>query len=92
MPIIPALRRQSQGNLSVRGQPDVQSDLQDSESYTEKSHFEKSSKQKAITASQSLWHTSVTEAFGRQEDFELEASLSETMSSKPSLDTQGNPI
>jgi hypothetical protein len=35
-PLIPALRRQRQANVWVRGQPGLQSEFQDSQSYTEK--------------------------------------------------------
>ena len=36
MPLIPALGRQRQANFLVRGQTGLQSELQDSQSYTEK--------------------------------------------------------
>jgi hypothetical protein len=41
MPLIPALRRQSQADFWVRGQPGLQSEFQDSKSYTEKPCLEK---------------------------------------------------
>jgi hypothetical protein len=36
MPLIPALRRQRQADFWVQGQPDLQSEFKDSQSYTEK--------------------------------------------------------
>jgi hypothetical protein len=36
MPLIPALGRQRQADFWVRGQPGLQSEFQDSQSYTEK--------------------------------------------------------
>jgi hypothetical protein len=41
MPLIPALGRQRQVNLRVRGQPGLQSQFQDSKGYTEKPCLEK---------------------------------------------------
>ena len=41
MDLIPALRRQRQVDLQVRGQPHLQSEFQDSQGYTEKSCLEK---------------------------------------------------
>ena len=40
-PLIPALGRQRQADFWVRGQPDLQSELQDSQGYTEKPCLEK---------------------------------------------------
>jgi hypothetical protein len=40
-PLIPALRRQRQADFRVRGQPGLQSEFQDSQSYTEKPCLEK---------------------------------------------------
>jgi hypothetical protein len=40
-PLIPALGRQRQADFSVRGQPDLQSEFQDSQGYTEKPCLEK---------------------------------------------------
>ena len=45
MPLIPVLGRQRQANFWVRGQPGLQSEFQDSQSYTEKSCLEKTKKQ-----------------------------------------------
>jgi hypothetical protein len=36
MPLIPALRRQRQGDFWVQGQPGLQSEFQDKQGYTEK--------------------------------------------------------
>jgi hypothetical protein len=36
MPLIPALRKQRQADILVRGQPGLQSEFQDSQGYTEK--------------------------------------------------------
>jgi hypothetical protein len=41
MPLIPALGRQRQADFLVRGQPGLQSEFQDSQSYTEKPCLEK---------------------------------------------------
>jgi hypothetical protein len=41
MPLIPALGRQRQTDLWVRGQPGLQSEFQDSQGYTEKPCLEK---------------------------------------------------
>jgi hypothetical protein len=46
MPLIPALRRQRQADFWVRGQPGLQSELQDSQGYTEKPCLEKTKKTK----------------------------------------------
>jgi hypothetical protein len=46
MPLIPALRRQSQVEFRVRGQPSLQSEFQDSQGYTEKPSLEKPQKLK----------------------------------------------
>jgi hypothetical protein len=45
MPLIPALGRQRQVDLWVRGQPGLQSEFQDSQGYTEKPCLEKTKKQ-----------------------------------------------
>jgi hypothetical protein len=45
MPLIPALGRQRQADFWVRGQPGLQSEFQDSQSYTEKPCLEKKKKQ-----------------------------------------------
>jgi hypothetical protein len=45
MPLIPALGRQRQADFWVQGQPGLQSDFQDSQSYTEKPCLEKPNKQ-----------------------------------------------
>jgi hypothetical protein len=39
--LVPALRRQKQADFLVRGQPGLQSEFQDSQSYTEKPHLKK---------------------------------------------------
>jgi hypothetical protein len=44
--LIPALGRQRQADFSVRGQPGLQSEFQDSQAYTEKPCLEKNKKQK----------------------------------------------
>jgi hypothetical protein len=41
MPLIPALGRQRQADFCVRGQPGLQSEFQNSQSYTEKPCLEK---------------------------------------------------
>jgi flagellar biosynthesis/type III secretory pathway M-ring protein FliF/YscJ len=41
MPLIPALGRQRQANFWVRGQPGLQSELQENQGYTEKPCLEK---------------------------------------------------
>ena len=46
MPLIPALGRQRQADFRVRGQPDLQSEFQDSQGYTEKPYLEKPKKKK----------------------------------------------
>jgi hypothetical protein len=46
MPLIPALGRQRQADFWVRGQPGLQSELQDSHGYTEKPCLEKQKKKK----------------------------------------------
>jgi hypothetical protein len=45
MPLIPALGRQRQVDFWVRGQPDLQSEFQDSQGYTEKPCLEKKKKE-----------------------------------------------
>jgi hypothetical protein len=45
-PLIPALGRQRQSNFWVRGQPDLQSEFQDSQDYTEKPCLEKTKQNK----------------------------------------------
>jgi hypothetical protein len=45
-PLIPALGRQRQADFWVRGQPGLQSELQDSQSYKEKPCLEKNKKKK----------------------------------------------
>jgi hypothetical protein len=45
-PLIPALERQRQVDLRVRGQPGLQSEFQDSQAYTEKPCVEKPKKKK----------------------------------------------
>jgi hypothetical protein len=45
MPLIPALGRQRQADFWVRGQPGLQSEFQDSQSYTEKPCLKKKNKQ-----------------------------------------------
>jgi hypothetical protein len=44
-PLIPALRRQRQADLWVRGQPGLHSEFQDSQGYTEKPCLKKNKKQ-----------------------------------------------
>jgi hypothetical protein len=44
-PLIPALGRQRQADFFVRSQPDLQSEFQDSQGYTEKPCLEKYQKQ-----------------------------------------------
>jgi hypothetical protein len=46
MPLIPALRRQRQAYFLVWGQPGLQSELQDSQGYTEKPSLKKKKKKK----------------------------------------------
>jgi hypothetical protein len=46
MPLIPALWRQRQADFFVRGQPGLQSEFQDSQSYTEKPCLKKQNKTK----------------------------------------------
>jgi hypothetical protein len=46
MPLIPALGRQRQANFWVRGQPGLQSEFQDTQSYTEKPCLKKTKKPK----------------------------------------------
>jgi hypothetical protein len=46
MPLIPALGRQRQENFWVQGQPGLQSELQDSQGYTEKPCLKKKKKKK----------------------------------------------
>jgi hypothetical protein len=41
MPLIPALRRQSQADFGVRGQPGLQGEFQDNQGYTEKTNKQK---------------------------------------------------
>ena len=43
-PLVPALGRQKQADFWVRGQPDLQSEFQDSQGYTEKPCLEKTEK------------------------------------------------
>jgi hypothetical protein len=45
-PLIPALGRQRQADFSVRGQPGLQSEFQDSQGYTEKPCLKKQNKKK----------------------------------------------
>jgi hypothetical protein len=49
-PLIPALGRQRQADFWVRGQPGLQSEVQDSQSYTEKPCLEKPKKKKKLSA------------------------------------------
>jgi hypothetical protein len=46
MPLIPELGGQKQGDLSIRGQPGLQSEFQDSQDYTEKPWLEKQKQNK----------------------------------------------
>jgi hypothetical protein len=46
MPLIPALGRQKQADFWVPGQPGLQSEFQDSQSYTEKPCLEKQKQKK----------------------------------------------
>ena len=46
MPLIPELGGQKQGDLSIRGQPGLQSEFQDSQDYTEKPCLGKPKKKK----------------------------------------------
>jgi hypothetical protein len=41
IPLIPVLGRQRQANFWVQGQPGLQSELQDSQGYTEKPYLKK---------------------------------------------------
>jgi hypothetical protein len=50
-PLIPALGRQRQADLCVRGQPGLQSKFQDSQGYTEKPCLGKKNVQEAETPS-----------------------------------------
>jgi hypothetical protein len=52
-PLIPALGRQRQVDFWVQGQPGLQSELQDSQGYTEKPCLEKTKKKKKV-----LWESS----------------------------------
>jgi hypothetical protein len=45
-PLIPALERQRQADFWVRGQPDLQSEFQDSQGYTEKPCLRKKEKKR----------------------------------------------
>jgi hypothetical protein len=56
MPLIPALRRQRQADFWVRGQPGLQSEFQDSQSYTEKPRLKKQ-KQKQKQNNKRMEHT-----------------------------------
>ena len=47
-PLIPALGRQKQADFWVGGQPGLQSEFQDSQSYTEKPCLEKPKKKKKV--------------------------------------------
>ena len=49
MPVIEALREQRQEDLCVQGQPGLQSELQDSQSYTEKPCLKKPKKKKSLS-------------------------------------------
>jgi hypothetical protein len=49
--LIPALRRQRQGDLWVQGQPGLQSEFQDSQGYTEKPCLKKPKKKKNAISS-----------------------------------------
>jgi hypothetical protein len=49
MPLIPALGRQRQADFWVWGQPDLQSEFQDSQGYTEKPCLKKKKKKKKRT-------------------------------------------
>jgi hypothetical protein len=46
MPLIPALGRQRQADFSVRGQPGLQSEFQDSQGYAEKPCLKKPKKKR----------------------------------------------
>jgi hypothetical protein len=46
MPLIPALGRQRQADFCVQGQPDLQSEFQDNQNYTEKPCHEKKQRKK----------------------------------------------
>jgi hypothetical protein len=48
MPLIPALGRQRQVDFWVRGQPGLQSELQDSQGYTEKPCLGKTKQKKNV--------------------------------------------
>jgi hypothetical protein len=48
-PLIPALGRQRQADFSVRGQPGLQSEFQDSQGYTEKPCLGKKKKKNPTT-------------------------------------------
>jgi hypothetical protein len=55
-PLIPALGRQRQADFSVRGQPGLQSEFQDSQDYTEKPCLEKqTNKQKTWAGEMAQW-------------------------------------
>jgi hypothetical protein len=56
MPLIPALGRQRQVDFWVQGQPGLQSELQDSQSYTGKNPVSKNQKKKKKSASFSYGH------------------------------------
>ena len=48
--MIPALGRQRQSDFLVRGQPDLQSEFQESQDYTEKPCLEKKRKKKKLAS------------------------------------------
>jgi hypothetical protein len=69
-PLIPALGRQRQADFWVPGQPDLQSEFQDSQGYTEKPCLRKKKKKKkktvwtkGYTVRQTLTHYSFHEIF-----------------------------
>jgi hypothetical protein len=52
MPLIPALGSQKQADFWVQGQPNLQSEFQDSQSYTEKPCLEKQNKKQKTKTKQ----------------------------------------
>jgi hypothetical protein len=61
MPLVPALGRKRKADFWVWGQPDLQGEFQDSQSYTEKPCLEKRKQNKKQTNKQKGKHTRGTE-------------------------------
>jgi hypothetical protein len=104
-PLIPALGRQRQADFRVQGQPDLQSEFQDSQGYREKPCLEKQNKNKKQNKKTTpktknhevvqWWCMPLILVFGRQSQVdccELEASLVYRASSKTAGAMQRNPV